>query len=95
VKAILGEKFIPGFLDRYLADFAWEGQETGEPLPGVRPGNLFEPVPGPFGAHGEFDRRARGRSLQAWASRHRAWLAMTIAALGAWLVGVIRLWKAR
>src|SRR5436190_10333723 len=81
VKAILGEKFIPGFLDRYLADFAWEGQETGEPLPGGGPGNLFEPVLGSFGAHGEFDRLARGRSLQAWASRHRTWLAMTIAAL--------------
>src|SRR5690606_29443949 len=34
VKAILGQRFIPGFLDRYLATAAWESQTTLELPPG-------------------------------------------------------------
>jgi short-subunit dehydrogenase len=71
VQAITAQKFINTFLDRYLARNAVEGQLTEEPLPGGRDGNLFQPVPGDFGAHGRFDRRARRRSLQLWTNLHR------------------------
>ena len=81
VLAILGQKFAARFLDRYLARTAYEGQMTGEPVPGGRAGNLFEPVSGPFGAHGRFDPEASGRSFQLWANLHRrAILAVSLAA---------------
>jgi NAD(P)-dependent dehydrogenase (short-subunit alcohol dehydrogenase family) len=63
VKAVLGERIAPGLLDRYLARTGYDSQQTDEPLDGEREGNLFEPVPGDFGAHGRFDHRSRDRSL--------------------------------
>jgi NAD(P)-dependent dehydrogenase (short-subunit alcohol dehydrogenase family) len=63
VKAVLGERIAPGLLDRYLARTGYDSQQTDEPLEGEREGNLFEPVPGDFGAHGRFDHRSRDRSL--------------------------------
>jgi NAD(P)-dependent dehydrogenase (short-subunit alcohol dehydrogenase family) len=63
VKAVFGERIAPGLLDRYLARTGYDAQLTDEPLDGEREGNLFEPVPGDFGAHGRFDDRARTRSL--------------------------------
>jgi NAD(P)-dependent dehydrogenase (short-subunit alcohol dehydrogenase family) len=74
VEAITGEKAIPGLLDRYLSSRAWDGQMTDEPISTDRPGNLFEPVPGPYRAHGEFDRRARSVSWEAKVARHRGFL---------------------
>jgi hypothetical protein len=62
-KAIYGEKIAPGLLDRYLARNGYEAQQTDERLDGERAGNLFEPVPGDFAAHGPFDDQARSRSL--------------------------------
>jgi NAD(P)-dependent dehydrogenase (short-subunit alcohol dehydrogenase family) len=81
VLAITAQKFINRFLDRYLARTAYEGQMTDQKLPGGRPGNLFEPVSGSFGARGRFDPEARARSFQLWANLHRrAILAVSIAA---------------
>jgi NAD(P)-dependent dehydrogenase (short-subunit alcohol dehydrogenase family) len=75
VQAITAQKFIAKFLDRYLAKKAFEGQlMEDEPLPNGRPGNLFEPVAGDYGAHGRFDREAHGRSVQLWLNLNRAWL---------------------
>ena len=71
VKAILGERVIPGYLDRYLAKRGYAGQQTDEPADPDRPHNLWEPVPGDHGAHGVFDRRARNRSWFLWASMRR------------------------
>ena len=55
-------QFAAKFLDGHLSKAAFEGQMTDEALPGGRAGNLFEPVPGRFGAHGRFDRGDVGRS---------------------------------
>lgn len=63
VKAIVGNKFFPGYIDRYLARTCYDAQQTDEPEVPGRPDNLFEPLPGDAGAHGAFDRRARERSL--------------------------------
>jgi NAD(P)-dependent dehydrogenase (short-subunit alcohol dehydrogenase family) len=63
VKAVLGERIAPGLLDRYLARTGYDSQQTDESLEGQRDGNLFEPVPGEFGARGRFSRRSRARSL--------------------------------
>jgi hypothetical protein len=85
VQAILGDKVAPGLLDRYLARTGYDSQQTGVPVALDRPDNLFEPVPGDFGAHGPFDNRAQARSLQLWLSLNRRWLGL--AALSALAAG--------
>ena len=62
VQAILGQKVVPGLLDRYLAKRGYEGQETLVPADPYRAENLWDPVPGDHGAHGDFDLRAKKRS---------------------------------
>jgi NAD(P)-dependent dehydrogenase (short-subunit alcohol dehydrogenase family) len=64
IKAILGQKLVPGLLDRYLAGRGFDGQTTGVPRP-RRPSNLWSPVAGDHGAHGAFEFRARRRDLVA------------------------------
>lgn len=72
VKATMGQKFIPGWLDHYLAENAIDGQQTNEPEDPNRPHNLWRPVPGHHGAHGEFDDRAKCWSGQWVLSKHRS-----------------------
>jgi short-subunit dehydrogenase len=93
VKAITASKFLPAFLDWYLAKRAYSGQQTETPLPPGREDNLFLPVRGDFGAHGRFDDCSRAHSLQTWLATHRlaaAGLASVLGA-GAALIG----WRAR
>jgi NADP-dependent 3-hydroxy acid dehydrogenase YdfG len=71
VKAILGNRVMPGVLDRLLSSRAYVGQHTDQPIPPDRKDNLYAPVPGDAGAHGRFDARAKPRSVQAWLARHR------------------------
>jgi short-subunit dehydrogenase len=64
VKAIIGQRLIPHFLDRYLARKAWASQETRRLPPGhpiKHPDNLDGVPPGDRGAHGPFDAEARAR----------------------------------
>ncbi|HEX2054989.1 MAG TPA: SDR family oxidoreductase [Nitrospiraceae bacterium] len=82
VQAILGDKFIPGLLDHYLAWVGYEAQQTPQPVPRDRPNNLFEPLPGDYGAHGPFDHIARQDSFQFWVNRQRGWLALAGLGLG-------------
>ncbi|MRX49939.1 SDR family NAD(P)-dependent oxidoreductase [Paracoccus sp. S-4012] len=70
VKAIIGERLVPGLADRILATEAWDGQMTAEPAR-ERPDNLYEPVPGDYAARGRFSDRASSRSPAIWASEHR------------------------
>jgi NAD(P)-dependent dehydrogenase (short-subunit alcohol dehydrogenase family) len=83
VKAVMGDKWLPGYLDRVLARDGFEMQQTDEPENPSRADNLWEPRPGDAGAHGRFDARARSYSLQFWVSRHRGWLALAGSALAA------------
>jgi hypothetical protein len=76
VKAIIGDKFIPGALDHYLAWIGYNAQQTNEPINPNRPNNLYDAVPGDYGAHGEFDRQARNVSVQLWLNMYRGWLAL-------------------
>jgi len=72
VAAILANRVAPGLIDRYLAKSGYSGQLTGEREPADAPANLFEPVPGPYGAHGRFDARSRTGSWEMFTDRHRA-----------------------
>lgn len=64
VKAIYAQEIVPSYADRYLAEHAWDGQETSEPVAPNGPDNMFEPVEGEYSAHGIFDARAKNVSLQ-------------------------------
>jgi NAD(P)-dependent dehydrogenase (short-subunit alcohol dehydrogenase family) len=72
IKAIVSDKLSPRIGDMYLARTAFSGQQTPEPLRADRPDDLYEPVRGDYGAHGEFDARARSYSAAWWLSKHRA-----------------------
>jgi NAD(P)-dependent dehydrogenase (short-subunit alcohol dehydrogenase family) len=89
VATIVADRLAPGLLDRYLGRTGYRSQQTAEPLDRERPFNLYEPVPGDAGARGVFDDRARPRSAQAWASRHRLVVAGGVA-LAAALAGSAR-----
>ncbi|MEO7143473.1 MAG: SDR family oxidoreductase [Bryobacteraceae bacterium] len=64
IKAIYAQEIVPSYADRYLAEHAYDGQETSEPVAPNRPDNMFEPVKGDYSAHGIFDARAKNVSLQ-------------------------------
>lgn len=68
---LLGNAIAPGFADRYLARTGFDSQQTDEPMPAERPDNLFEPVPGEHGTHGDFDEGAKSSSAQWELTRHR------------------------
>ncbi len=68
---IAGNKLLPGLGDWYLAKTGYDSQQTDEPVDENRPNNLYEPVPGDHGAHGDFDAQAHGKSPQFWTTRHR------------------------
>ncbi|MEJ7931102.1 SDR family oxidoreductase [Ramlibacter sp. AN1015] len=79
--AIWGDKLIPRLLDRFLARTAYPGQQMRERVAPDRKDNLFEPVPGPWGAHGRFDEQAKPASATLWLNLHRNWLLASTAAL--------------
>jgi short-subunit dehydrogenase len=74
IKAIVGNRIIPRALDRYLARMGYDAQQTDELADPDRKDNLYEPVPGDTGAHGDFDDRSSDKSYQWWANTHRGWL---------------------
>jgi len=76
VKAIVGNKVVPGFADRYLARHGYDSQQYDGLADPQRLDNLWEPVPGDHGAHGSFDERATDHSPQLWTTTHRSLLAM-------------------
>ncbi|PYS41130.1 MAG: short-chain dehydrogenase [Acidobacteria bacterium] len=95
VKAIVGNKVFPGYLDRYLGRHGYDAQQTNEPADPNRPNNLWKPLPQDFGAHGRFDAQARSESVQLWTTTHRAWFAGAIGIALAWagLAYTMRRWS--
>ena len=81
VQSIWGDKVASAWLDDYLAEVGFKGQQSPEPVSPDRKDNLFEPVPGDFAAHGRFDSEAHEDSPELWASIHKKQIGL--AALGA------------
>jgi short-subunit dehydrogenase len=63
-RAIWGQRLLPGLLDHLAARLAWDGQMYDGAAPANQPNDLYAPVPGHQGAHGEFDSRARTSSWE-------------------------------
>lgn len=76
VQAIICDTFIPGILDHFLAYMGYGVQQTQESVEPNRPNNLYDPLPGDYGARGEFDGCSTDYSAQAWVNRSRGWLAL-------------------
>ncbi|HEX9171913.1 MAG TPA: short-chain dehydrogenase, partial [Telluria sp.] len=89
---ILLNKAAPGLFDRLMAHRCYEQQFTDHAIAPDRPDNLFEPVPGPYGAHGSFDNRAHAHSPVLWGSEHRGLVgtALALAGLSALMVVGVR-----
>lgn len=79
---IVGNRLVPGLVDRHLARTGYDAQQTDEPVPPDRRDNLWEPLPGDRGAHGRFDHEARAGAMAPRA------VAAALVGLGAlaWLV---------
>jgi hypothetical protein len=58
----------------YLARKGYDAQQYNGMADPNRPNNLYEPVIGNYGAHGDFDRLASPRSFQFWLSQRHMWL---------------------
>jgi len=85
VKAIFGNKLAPSFGDHYLARAGYKSQQHDGPEDPNRPNNLWSPVPGDHGAHGNFGDRARTHSSEFWLESHAGWLAVAVAGIAAGL----------
>jgi NADP-dependent 3-hydroxy acid dehydrogenase YdfG len=80
VAAIVGQKFIPGLLDRYLGRTGYKSQQLqGEPRDPNAPNNLYEYVPGKHSARGKFGDRSKRTSAEVFVSLHRRWFALAAA----------------
>lgn len=77
---ILGNKIMPGIIDRFLAKNGYKGQQSDQKAE-ERPDNLFEPVEGSYGAHGRFDKKAKSSSVQVKLREHKNLAAVVVAAL--------------
>lgn len=93
VQTILGNKVLPGWLDKHLGRTGYEGQQTEEPEDPDRKNNLWEPIPGDHGVRGDFDAQAWDFSPKFWAATHQwaAWagVAMISAGIGFLLSDVL------
>ncbi len=84
VKAILGNRVMPGLLDWYLGKTGYNSQQHDGQADPDRQFNLWEPVDvnEDYGAHGSFDERATNSAPELWASMHRDLLCGGLLALG-------------
>ncbi len=83
VKAIVGQKLIPGLLDIYLGKTGYKSQQRDQADSPDRPNNVWHPVSTTLAAHGPFDRESRPFSIEAEVSRHRGWFVFGCGLLGA------------
>jgi NAD(P)-dependent dehydrogenase (short-subunit alcohol dehydrogenase family) len=90
VLAIIGQKFIPGLLDRYLGKTGYKSQQIqNEPRDPDAPNNLYQYVPGVHSARGKFTDRSTRTSAEIFVTLHRGWFALGTAAAVSILGGVL------
>lgn len=83
-EAIIGNKIAPWLGDFVLAKTGFKGQQTATPADPNRKNNVWEPVPGDQGAHGDFGQDASTTSYTLWASMNRGLVSLLagVVALG-------------
>ena len=90
VYTILGNRLAPALLDRYLARTGYPGQQSPQDKHPQIGENLYHPVGGDYGAHGDFDHRSHPRSPELWATTHRGSLLAGAAAAAITLAAILR-----
>jgi NAD(P)-dependent dehydrogenase (short-subunit alcohol dehydrogenase family) len=81
-KAILGQKVFPGFLDRYVASTAWEGQFSDPRVGPAGPDNLFKTVDHLHSEEGPFADRTLEKMPRLWhVKNHNFWINGAVFAL--------------
>jgi hypothetical protein len=84
VAAIVGQKFLPGLLDRYLGKTGYDSQQIkGEPRDPNAPNDLYQYVPGVHSARGKFDDRSKRTSAEVFVTLHRNWFIAAVLVLAA------------
>lgn len=81
VKTVWGNKLVPEYLDHFMAKNGINGQLTDENEDPDRKNNLYEPVPGDQGTHGEFDDEAQNYSIYDKIYRHKKTIALVAGTL--------------
>jgi NADP-dependent 3-hydroxy acid dehydrogenase YdfG len=77
VMAIVGQRIIPGLLDRYLGKTGYKSQQIpGEPKNPNAPNNLYDYVPGVHSARGKFTGRSSGSSAEIFVTLHKSWFTL-------------------
>jgi NAD(P)-dependent dehydrogenase (short-subunit alcohol dehydrogenase family) len=89
ILAILGQRMVPGMLDQYLGRRGYAAQVT-DAVPPTGVDNVDAPLAGDRGAHGVFDRDARGSSVVLWLRLHRSEIAAVALGAAAGLVALTR-----
>jgi hypothetical protein len=84
IEAILGQKVVPGLLDRYLGRTGYDAQLRDERDDPGRLDNVWEFVPGDRGAHGPFTTEAHKSSVLVDLDLHRGWWIVALALTGIW-----------
>lgn len=79
--AIEGNKVAPALADDYLGRTGFDSQQAKEAVSENRADNLFEPVPGDFGAHGVFGQQAHQQAATTWLANHKGLTALASAAV--------------
>ncbi len=79
--AIEANKIAPALADYHLGRTGFDSQQTQEPVAKDRPDNLFDPLPGDFGAHGVFGQQAHEAAATTWLAQHKGTTAMAGAAV--------------
>lgn len=87
VLAIEANKIAPSIADYYLGRTGFDSQQTKERVAPNRPDNLFEPLPGDYGAHGVFGEMAHDQAATTWLANHKGATALA----GSALLGVLAL----
>lgn len=94
VAAIVGNKFIPGLLDKYLGKTGYKSQQIqGEPRNPDAPNNLYNYVPGVHSARGKFADKSKRTSAEVFLTLHRHWFALGAAVLA--VAGGAAVYKAK
>lgn len=87
LQAVIGNKIAPWYADKELAETGIEGQQTDEKEDPNRKHNLWEPIPGDHGAHGNFGEESKPYSLQFWLTKNKEYVIGAAAAVGGLILG--------
>jgi hypothetical protein len=81
LKTVIGNRLLPGYVDRVLANTGYEGQQYDGFVEPDRQDNLWKPVPKDFGAHGDFDKVAKSSSWLLRAEMNQKIIAVGLSAM--------------